>query len=223
MLKRTMTGIALLLLSAATVAGGQSVWITTKAHVAQLLLQRAWKLTIDTGEPVKPWPWADVTPVAKLEFSALDSTLIVLSDASGEALAFGPGLVAGKIERAGKAVVAIGGHRDTHLALLAGLPEGSELRLQSGDGYWRDYRLSGHLIADNRKDTVAIAQTRPGLVLITCYPFNARQTGGPLRYVVSAEPARSVTATAQITDKPGHAGGSLTEPLNPVRSGNVTL
>lgn len=186
MLRRVIAGIALLSLSAATVTGAQAVWITSKAHVAQLLLQRAWRLTLDTGQSVKPWPWADIAPIAKLEFPTRDASLIVLGDASGEALAFGPGLVAGRIERAGMSVVAIGGHRDTHLALLDGLPVGSEIRLQSVEGNWRHYQLTRQWVVDSRKDTVAIALSQPGLVLITCFPFNARQTGGPLRYVVSA-------------------------------------
>jgi len=41
-------------------------------------------------------------------------------------------------------------------------------------------------IVDTRTDSLSINPQRTGLVLITCYPFRADQTGGPLRYVVTA-------------------------------------
>ncbi len=45
----------------------------------------------ETGAPVKPWPWADTHPVARLIAPAQDADVLVLAGASGRTLAFGPG------------------------------------------------------------------------------------------------------------------------------------
>jgi len=178
---------AAVLLSLAAFAGGQSLWISGKAFVAQHLLERAWRSTLRTHHLAKPWPWADIAPVAKLNVPTLDLSLLVLGDASGEAMAFGPGLVAGRIAAADSEVIALGGHRDTHLAFLENLPSGSAIRLQTSQGIWHNYRLRSSQVVDSRSNTVTIARNHPGLVLITCYPFNAMQTGGPLRYMITAQ------------------------------------
>ncbi len=178
---------ALLLITLALLLCVQSFWLSGKAMLAQHLLNSAWRNTLAINEPVKPWPWSDTFPVAKLFIPSLDRSYIVLSDASGESMAFGPGLVSGNINHAATEVVAIGGHRDTHLAMLEQLPIGSEIHLQTHTGQWQWYLLTELTIVDSRHHTVAINTANPGLVLITCYPFNAAQTGGPLRYVAAAE------------------------------------
>lgn len=104
---------------------------------------------------------------------------MVLQDASGEALAFGPGVVAGSPERAAIAAVAIGGHRDSHLASLEHFEPGAPITLETRDGSRHDYRLTDVQIVDSSSETFAIARDRAGLVLITCYPF---------RYVAVALP-----------------------------------
>ncbi|MFW8121104.1 hypothetical protein, partial [Klebsiella pneumoniae] len=46
---------------------GQGAYIHGKALLAQVLLERAFARTIATGQPVKPWSWADTWPVARIE------------------------------------------------------------------------------------------------------------------------------------------------------------
>jgi sortase A len=41
-----------------------------------------------------------------------------------------------------------------------------------------------HFVADINQQTL---QDQPGLLLVTCYPFDAINPGGPLRYVVAAQ------------------------------------
>jgi sortase A len=74
---------------------GQGLWIPAKAALAQVLLERAFERSLATGRPVKPWPWADTWPVARISFPRLHRQVIVLDGASGQALAFGPGHMAG--------------------------------------------------------------------------------------------------------------------------------
>ncbi len=181
-----LTTLSMVALSAASISATSAAWMAGKAIVAQHLLDVAWQASRHHGAPTRPWRWADVTTVGRLTISALDESLIVLSDASGEAMAFGPGLVAGDPLQADSATVAIGGHRDTHLAFMQNQKPGELILLEALDGKTYRYQLLDSQIVDTRSQSLSIATDFPGLVLITCYPFNARQTGGPLRMVVRA-------------------------------------
>ncbi|MFP3571079.1 hypothetical protein, partial [Paraburkholderia sp. SIMBA_030] len=64
-------------------------YLKGKAELSQVLLKRAFAAEL-RGEDAKPWPWADFTTEAEVSAPRLGKTAIVLSGASGEALAFGP-------------------------------------------------------------------------------------------------------------------------------------
>lgn len=170
----------------AVVMSGMSFYISAKALLAQQLLQHAWNTSIENGVGAKPWSWADVNTTARLSLPSTNTSFVVLSDASGEAMAFGPGLVAGNPLNAHTESLAIGGHRDTHLAFLEHMAIDTPIELQALDGTTYRYKLLDKQIVDSSKTSLAIATDTPGLVLITCYPFNAAQTGGPLRMVAQA-------------------------------------
>ena len=167
---------------------GSSFYMSAKALLAQHLLHRAWEYSIRTGDNTKPWQWADMHTVALLSFPRSNKSFVVLDSASGEAMAFGPGLVAGDPHSALKQTLAIGGHRDTHLAVLEHIDLNEAVELQTLDGLTHKYRLSHKRIVDSSKDSISIATDAAGLVLMTCYPFNATQTGGPLRMVAVFTP-----------------------------------
>ena len=188
-LRGALLGAALACLVAALAIGGRAAWLEAKATLAQHLLDRAWAATLADGVAARPWPWADVRPVARLEVPAHGVSLVVLGDASGEALAFGPGLVAGDPARAARGTVALGGHRDTHLAFLERVAPGDELLLHGPDGAVRAYVAGRGRVVDVRRETVALDPGIPGLVLVTCWPFDAPRAGGPLRWVVDARAA----------------------------------
>ena len=163
--------------------------IKAKAWLAPVLIERAWdESLLNSGEPVKPWPWADTWPVARLRVPAEDVDLPVLAGDSGNALAFAPGhtLTSARLGSAGLAV--IGGHRDTHFAFLRHLRPGVHLQLQLPDGSWRDYRVDNTAVADTRIQSLRRDERREILLLVTCYPFDALLANGPLRYVVAALP-----------------------------------
>jgi sortase A len=174
---------------------GLGVWhlggagtIHAKAWLAQILLERAWAETLaGDGPVVRPWPWADTAPLARLQVPALGVDRIVLAGASGRSLAFGPGHLDGTALPGGPGHSVLTGHRDTHFAFLKELDLGDEIRVQGRDGAWRRYRVSGTQVLDSRSARLALGDDRPRLSLVTCYPFDALRPGGPLRYVVSAE------------------------------------
>jgi sortase A len=161
---------------------GSGGWIQAKAQLAQWLLQRAWQESRQHKAPVKPWPWADTWPVARLSVASLDVDLLVLNGDQGSSLAFGPGLV----RSADAHLTIISGHRDTHFTFLAKLHRGHELALETRTGR-QQYRVIATAVVDSRHTRIGTVDDER-LVLVTCYPFDHWQAGGPLRYVVEAEP-----------------------------------
>lgn len=188
---RPLHGWTALLIGCLIAAGswqmGQAVWIYAKAGLAQHLLQRAWSRSLAGKEAVRPWPWADTWPVARLTVPSQHRDLIVLHGAYGRTLAFGPGYVESSAFPGSPGPTILTGHRDTHFAFLKRLQPGEPLTIQTIDGQSRSYRVTERRIADSRTDRIALATNRPALVLVTCYPFDTPMPGGPLRWIVVAE------------------------------------
>ena len=177
--------LALVVLGLALI--GKGLYIHAKARLAQALIAHAWAASRDRGAPVRPWPWADTYPIARLRVPAHDIDLYVLEGDSGRSLAFGPGHMSRTAlpGQAGNAVISA--HRDTHFAFLKDLRIGDELEIELADASTRRYRI-GEMAVVNQRDMAITEDSRvPMLTLVTCYPFDAVVPGGPLRYVVSAE------------------------------------
>lgn len=168
---------------------GGAGWIHGKATVAQFLLERSWDARRAGKQPDKarPWPWADTAPVARLQVPHLDIDQIVLSGASGRTLAFGPGHLDGTAAPGVRGHSIVSGHRDTHFTFLKNLNPGDRFRIERTDGQTVTYRVSGHEIVDARKVRFTDTPDRTVMSLVTCYPFDATNPNGPLRYVVLAE------------------------------------
>lgn len=166
---------------------GQGAYIPAKAWLAQELMQRAWTRTEDGETRVTPWPWADTWPVARLTARSGKVNLIVLAGGSGRTLAFGPGHLSASAMpgQFGNSVIA--GHRDTHFQFLKEVQLGELLNLESNDGLLHLYKVIALDIVDSRKGSLLLDTEAAMLSLVTCYPFDARETGGPLRYVVTAK------------------------------------
>jgi len=187
---RRALGVAIVML--ASLGGwqlGHGVWIHVKAHLAQHLLQRAWARTVAGERDVKPWPWADTWPVARLKAPAHGVDVIVLAGVSGRTLAFGPGHAAGSAAPGAAGTAIVSGHRDTHFAFLARVRAGETLSMEVPGRAPVVFRVSETRVVDARTAVVLSDDAVSGLVLVTCYPFDAITAGGPLRYVVTAERA----------------------------------
>lgn len=165
---------------------GQGAYIPAKAWLAQELMQRAWMRTGSGEVRATPWPWADTWPVARMTARSGEVDLIVLAGASGRTLAFGPGhmSISAMPGEVGNAVIA--GHRDTHFQFLKDVQPGELLKVESSKGMWHLYKVVGVDVVDSRKGSLLLDTEAAMLSLVTCYPFDARETGGPLRYVVTA-------------------------------------
>lgn len=165
---------------------GEGSYVYVKAQLAQYLIASAWQ---DNGgkSQIKPWPWADTWPVARLVVPQHHIDQYVLAGVSGESLAFGPGHVLASAAPTEIGNTLIAAHRDTHFAFVKELKKGEVITIYNRRGEQRAYIVQDMTIVD--KDDVAWINAENyqyQLTLATCYPFDAIQAGGPLRYVVRA-------------------------------------
>ena len=166
---------------------GQGAYIPAKAWVAQELMQKAWRKAEAGLEKPTPWPWADTWPVAKLSAKRGDVELIVLSGGSGRTLAFGPGHLSASAMPGESGTTVIAGHRDTHFKFLRDLEMGETILFEMSDGRNHLYRISDIDVVDSRRASIVLDTDDSMLSLVTCYPFDSMDAGGPMRYIVSAE------------------------------------
>lgn len=182
---RVSSLLSALLLLLAFVLYSQALWMRAKASLAQHLIADAWQRTLaQPGGEHLPWRWADTWPVMRLQWPEGGEDLYVLEGSTGNALAFGPGHALGTAAIArGASMVA--GHRDTHFQFLRHLERGSVLRVQNEQGQWFAYQVSEIAVKDSTREPLLLDPAQDSLTLVTCYPFDAINPGGPLRYVVT--------------------------------------
>ncbi len=183
---RVLAWTVAVLLVAGLALASNAMYIHAKALLAQGLLHRAWTETQATGAAVKPWPWADTSPVARLIVPAQDVDLLVLAGATGRTLAFGPGHHDGSSLPGEAGNTLLSAHRDTHFRFLQQLSIGDLLIVELPAGQRFHYRVRKTLVANQQDLSLSRLTPEPTLTLVTCYPFDAIEPGGPLRYVVVA-------------------------------------
>lgn len=181
---RTLSALALLI--GGGLIAAQAAWIPAKAQVAQVLMNGAWEHQLETGDATRPWPWADFTPAARLEFPSLNRSVLAVTDAGGEGMAFGPIQMAAAVAPGERGVAVFAAHRDTHFEFLGGLKPGDPVVVETPEGP-RSFRVTGsEVVSWDNSGIVAHDGGRPRIALVTCWPLDAK-TPGPLRYVVWAE------------------------------------
>jgi sortase A len=186
---RALRLAALALMTAGSALVASALYIPAKAALAQVLLERAWARTQAGESGVRPWPWADITPVAVLEVPRLGERSIVLEGASGQAMAFGPGHMINTPPIGARGTSVIAAHRDTQFNYLRDVKNGDRVLVETADGTHSAFRVVETRVV--RADASGIDPGEGGptgarLALVTCYPFNG-VLHGPLRYVVLAD------------------------------------
>jgi sortase A len=164
-------------------------WIPIKAWAAQRLIDAAWRREHTLSQIAAPWPWADTRPVAKLTLGEgrAATTLVVLEGSSGRNLAFGPVHDAASVAPGAIGNSVIEGHRDTHFKMLRATKPGDRLIVEALDGSKSLFIVTDVRIVDSRRTRIVLDSNAPLLTLVTCYPFDAINPGGPLRWMVTAE------------------------------------
>lgn len=194
-LKR-FTGFILLISASLFITDG--LYIKVKGLVAQRLLQNAWQDSVAQKKPVRPWPWADTWPVARLQVERLGIDCIVLEGDSGEVLAFGPGHLSNSAKPVASGNCALVGHRDTSFSFLKDLEKGDMVIMQDISSEKRRYQIVSTVIK-NQRELFLEETVTPWLTLITCYPFEGlRQTD--MRFVVFAKEIQmSIEKVSQVS------------------------
>jgi sortase A len=170
---------------------GNAGYIHAKAWLGQVLLERAWTQTQQTQAAVKPWPWADTVPVARLSAPALGEGTLILRGANGRTIAWGPGWredsampgAEEKSEGGGNSVIIA--HRDTHFRFLKELAVSDVLEVENAQGKTFRYRVWRIRVVD-ADFSLPLATEEARLTLVTCYPFDALARDNRQRYLVEA-------------------------------------
>jgi len=181
--------LALVLMIIGTALVLRALYIPAKAALAQTLLERAFARAKPGEAAPKPWPWADITPLAELSVPHLKRKAIVLEGASGAAMAFGPGHMPNTPAIGAPGTAIIAAHRDTQFSFLGALKPGDEVTAVTAGGRHLHFRVSETRIV--RADASGLDPAYGGptgarLALVTCYPFTG-VLHSPWRYVVLAD------------------------------------
>lgn len=184
--RRTKLAIATACLVIAAWQAGDATYVHAKAWLGQRLLLGAWKEAQATGSRVKPWPWADTHPVARLIVPAHRVEVLVLAGANGRTLAWGPGHVEGSALPGTRGNSIVTAHRDTHFKFLRELNTGATIVVETADGRRQRYRVERSVIAHHQSLKLPADDRATTLALVTCYPFDAVDPGTPLRYALIA-------------------------------------
>lgn len=161
----------------------QATWMPAKAQLGQLLLERNWQQIQAGNSPGSPWPGADIQTIAQLDIPSLDISQIIVNGQQGKNLAWAPGLVSAGLP--GMSDTVISAHRDSHFNFLQNLHTGDQLLLTTSNNN-HAYQVVSLEVVDSSLSQLELRADGKHLILTTCYPFDTLQTGGPLRYVVTA-------------------------------------
>lgn len=188
MLNKIISFIACCMIALALVSLARVSATPLKAAVGHYLLNTAWEKTLNTGVRSRPWASADFNLIGKLTIPRLGISRVVLSNASGEAMSWGVGSVIPTRRSSINLPTILAGHRDTHMKFMSHLQIGDRLEFQKFDGSTKFYKITISKVTTTPQLTLnEQVSGNHQLVLTTCWPFNAIQSG-PERFVVVAEP-----------------------------------
>jgi sortase A len=160
-------------------------WVRAKGAVGEMLIHRALAATLQDGRTRRPWSWADMQPVARLTVPRLGIERPVLSNATGQALAFGIGHVDGTAMPAAAGNCVLAGHRDSWAAFLSDLRVGDAVVIEAPERR-SAYRVGSTSVVTFNDARVLRDEGDDRLTLVTCWPFRG-WLHSPWRYVVRCE------------------------------------
>ncbi len=198
--KKNLTIITLLLLAIGLF--GNTIYIQSKAVLAQYLIANAWQQTKQDNQqsrtirkPSKPWSWADTYPVAKLIVPKENLAYYVLAGATGSPLAFAPGFYAGtalptvttNTDSLPIPDTVIAGHHNTHFNFLKRINTGQIIQLENHLSQMISYKVSEIKVLDIRKQQLPVRYGGNSVTLVTCLPSFVGEVHPNQRLVVIAE------------------------------------
>ncbi len=196
---KALRAVAVLVLIAGICLTCRALYLHAKAELAGILIRRAWKQSLETGQPHAPWPWADTHPIARLQIPRLGYDEMVLEDASPRNLAFGPARLLSGAQMGESGNLILAGHRTSWFKPLEGIAQDDTVELEWFDSHRqlhrRTYSVSMIQVVDPQDIALLTPTSREVLTLITCYPFG-RSPYSPQRFIVRALPMEDNRAAA---------------------------
>ncbi len=182
-LKKTLFG---LIISIGLWQISASTYMLAKAYFSQFLIQQAWQQTLIDNKNHKPWTWADTYPIAEMSVPRLHQKTYILEGSSARNLAFSAThLPESGLPNENKSMI-IAGHRDSHFSYLKKVMIGDEISLKTRQNDFLYHVINIEIRNASSQKLTIKAQNE--LILVTCYPFDAINAGGNLRYVIYLQP-----------------------------------
>jgi len=158
-----------------------------KAIIGQHYLEVAWKESLKANKLSKPWRSADFYMIGELTVPKLNISRVILSSASGEAMAWGIGRVNNVQTSSKYRPIILAGHRDSHMQFMSKLSVGDKLELMMSDRSLKTFIISKADITKKPELSISVLNSEnERLVLTTCWPFSANKRGLK-RYVLIAD------------------------------------
>ena len=180
-------------MAAGLVLTGYGLITPIKAWMSVHLLNHAWVRVLAGEDDVRPWPWMDSEPVARLIIpeaanidEGIEKSFVVMRGVSGSILAFAPGWHERTVLPGDPGTTLISAHRDTHFSLLRQVGEKDRFLIENKRGRRSTYEVSELLITENPTLTLSRFDGASRLLLVTCYPLDAWHPSSRQRLVVVA-------------------------------------
>lgn len=161
----------------------EGTYIKAKAIVAQVLLDRAFLSPPE--DAARPWAWADMVVAARISAPRIGASDIVLDQTSGEALAFGPGLLKGTAKPGAFGTGVYSGHRDTHFSWIGHLRPKDRIVVETRSGDRFVYEVRRAWVAPFDQPGIETNLLEKRIALTTCWPLDGKGETD-LRYIVEA-------------------------------------
>jgi sortase A len=188
---KILRSVAALVLIAGICLTCRALYLHAKAELAGILIRRAWKQSLATGQPHAPWPWADTHPIARLQIPRLGYDEIVLEGATPRTLAFGPARLYSGAQLGQSGNLVLAGHRTSWFRSLEGIAQDDTIQIEWFDKqrnlHNRTYSVSQIRIVGPQDVSLLAPTPEDELTLITCYPFG-HSPRSPQRFIVRASP-----------------------------------
>jgi sortase A len=173
--------------------------------IAQKLIEIAWQKSLSgTNDHVRPWPWLDSWPVARLSVPVMGEDLIVMRGVSPSVLVHAPGWHDGSVPPGTPGISVISAYRDRHFSFLKNMKSGMTLNLLTADGERKYYKVSEVSLVNGTQIKVPVPSGQNNvLVLSTSYPV-----AGDGRKPAPAARAHIIVVAREIRPAPQGQGDS---------------
>ncbi len=157
-----------------------------RSWISKGLLYTAWVRTQSSGDQIKPWPWAETWPLARLSIPDMGIEHIIVAHASEKNVAFTLGHLESSVPPGEMGNSGLLVRREGYYEFLKILKPDDLLVLESlHSGKWH-YRVSAIYVVPKTNTQILASSANRRLTLISCYPCTSERKSY-FRYVIVAD------------------------------------